>query len=139
MTLIDYLRQNSDLNVIDTSKHGLINDVIQKLTALGIDEPREVFRNVGIVKDGLTIGTVDLVVVSNDTLCVIEAKIMEPRSSASRTRNRLNRKLEKDYDYFSRQFGQCPRMIGIYRERGRSACESYDHMAPLEHLLEDRR
>ena len=112
MELSDYLRTHE--GVINGGKphERLLRDIIGNPKVIGVESFDNIYHEVKLQKEMITIGCTDLIVESGPRIVLVEAKVFQKDNPKVRD---INKQLKRGYNFFVENFRMTPRLIGAYR------------------------
>lgn len=114
----------------------LLKDIAERLREILKSDPVKVYSKVDLFEGDPKIGSVDLVVLTLDEICIIQAMAVNQNRAHTRGNdlNRMRNKLREGYEFFKR-FDVAPRMIGVYRRPGVSHIQREEVQRPIEDIV----
>lgn len=112
--LIDYIIKNAAEPYGDREHKRLVTDISNNPGIIGIEDYIAIYNEVELIKNKILVGKPDLVVVGNNDLYVVEAKVLRG-SNIDNTKEKLNSQLKVAYIFFRESFSVAPKLIGVYR------------------------
>lgn len=113
--LLDFLERNKDYSTDNDEGHRNLVQEIARSSILEIESPFHCFFNVVLRDNSHELGVVDLAITRPQEFYILKAKQTKNPNTNDLIEYKLEIKLLRGQDFFSRNFGVLPILIGAYR------------------------